>query len=148
MLNRHTARAGLRLRVDARSGDDYSDGEFFKEFLCKGGPAVKWIVLPVLLLVTILVAGISTVPAEDYFRCGPETVSVGDTTGKVFMECGKPTWKESAGYRKGLSESQLWYYNCGSSDYLYVLHFVGGRLKNVESQGYGKGNSDCYGPRR
>lgn len=108
---------------------------------------MKWIALLTLLLAAVLLAGLSTTVADDHFRCGPEIVSVGDTTGKVFTDCGEPTWKESVGYRNGLMETQLWYYNCGSSDYLYVLHFVGGRLKNVESQGYGKGDSDCYGPR-
>ncbi len=104
---------------------------------------VRWITLAAVFLVAMPVA-----MADDSFRCGPEIVSVGDTTGKVFTQCGAPTWKESVGYRDGLMETQLWYYNCGSSDYLYVLRFVGGRLKNVESQGYGKGDSDCYGPRR
>lgn len=104
---------------------------------------MKWIYL---LIAAALVWG-STAAAGDTFRCGPEIVNVGDTTGKVFMECGEPTWKELAGYRDGLMETQLWYYNCGSSDYLYVLRFVGGRLKGIESQGYGKGESDCYGPR-
>ncbi|PKN27705.1 MAG: hypothetical protein CVU64_15350 [Deltaproteobacteria bacterium HGW-Deltaproteobacteria-21] len=81
------------------------------------------------------------------FRCGREIVSLDDTSGKVFMECGEPTWKEMVGYRDGLLDTQLWYYNCGSSDFLYVLRFVGGRLKEIESQGYGTGQSDCYGPR-
>jgi hypothetical protein len=81
------------------------------------------------------------------FRCGHELVSLGDTSGRVFMECGEPTWKEMVGYRDGLMDNQLWYYNCGSSDFLYILHFVGGKLKQIESEGYGTGQSDCYGPR-
>jgi hypothetical protein len=66
--------------------------------------------------------------------------------GKVLLSCGQPSWKDSVGYSSGLQEAEMWYYNCGSNDYLYVLHFVGGRLRNVESQGYGKGDSDCSGP--
>lgn len=88
-----------------------------------------------------------TLGEYDNFRCGSELVSVGDTTGKVFMECGEPSWKESVGYKDGLQQVQLWYYNCGGNDYLYMLQFVGGRLKSIESQGYGNGRSDCYGPR-
>ncbi len=86
--------------------------------------------------------------ADDTFRCGSELVGLGDTTGKVFMRCGAPTWKEPVGYMNGYQETQLWYYNCGVSDFLYALRFVGGRLQNVESQGYGTGRSDCYGPGR
>jgi hypothetical protein len=104
---------------------------------------MKWISF----LATGLMIWVSTALADDHFRCGPEVVSIGDTTGKVFLECGEPSWKEPVGYRDGLMEVQLWYYNCGSNDYLYVLRFVGGRLKGIESQGYGKGLSDCYGPR-
>jgi hypothetical protein len=108
----------------------------------KGITLVKWITILALLLTALPQAR-----AEDTFRCRPEIVSVGDTAGKVAMKCGEPTWREPVGYRNGWMENQLWYYNCGSSDYLYVLQFVGGRLKNVESQGYGKGESDCYRPR-
>ncbi len=31
------------------------------------------------------------------FRCGSGLVKVGDTTGKVLIECGPPTYKEGAG---------------------------------------------------
>jgi hypothetical protein len=104
--------------------------------------------IPVLLAAICLLHA-STAPASEYnnFRCGAEVVSLGDFTGKVFMECGEPSWKESVGYTDGLLENQVWYYNCGTDDFLYVLRFVGGRLKKIESQGYGSGSSDCCGPR-
>ena len=31
------------------------------------------------------------------FRCGSGLVKIGDTTGKVLIECGPPTYKEGAG---------------------------------------------------
>lgn len=100
-------------------------------------------------LVCLLLPSVASAAGEyNHFRCGREVVAIGDSTGKVFMECGEPSWKESVGFTDGYLENQLWYYNCGVNDFLYVLRFVGGRLKDIESQGYGTGPSDCYGPRR
>ncbi len=101
------------------------------------------------------------------FRCGSGLVRVGDTTGKVLLECGPPTYKEGAGTRSraktGKAErerdrtaardaspgagrkGERWFYNCGESDFLYVLTFAGGVLRKEETQGYGKGKSDCLG---
>ena len=100
------------------------------------------------------------------FRCGSGLVRAGDSTGKVLMECGPPTYKEGAGSktkkqslksdreketreRKPASVSgrktERWFYNCGESDFLYVLTFQNGVLEKEETQGYGKGKSDCRG---
>lgn len=43
---------------------------------------------------------------------------------------------------------EKWYYNCGDNDFLYVLTFEGGILKKEETEGYGKGKSDCKGKDR
>lgn len=95
-----------------------------------------------------LLLGSGAARADDNtFRCGSDLVSVGDTSGKVMLVCGKPSWSESVGYSNGLREVQIWYYNCGRDDFLYALHFMGGRLRRIESQGYGAGESDCRGPR-
>jgi len=40
---------------------------------------------------------------------------------------------------------EKWYYNCGDNDFIYVLTFEGGVLKKEETEGYGKGKSDCKG---
>ena len=102
------------------------------------------------------------------FRCGSGLVRVGDTTGKVLIECGPPSYKEGAGTKskaksiktterakeksaerrssRGASRKvERWFYNCGESDFLYVLTFGGGVLEKEETQGYGKGKSDCQG---
>ena len=104
------------------------------------------------------------------FRCGSGLVRVGDTTGKVLIECGPPTYKEGAGTKaraksiktterakeksterrssRGASRKvERWFYNCGESDFLHVLTFAGGVLEKEETQGYGKGKSDCQGRR-
>jgi len=103
------------------------------------------------------------------FRCGSGLVKIGDTTGKVLIECGPPTYKEGAGTKtteksvktaktkdvpaerkttRGSSRKvQRWFYNCGEHDFLYILTFEGGVLTKEETQGYGKGKSDCEGAR-
>ena len=103
------------------------------------------------------------------FRCGSGLVKIGDTTGKVLIECGPPTYKEGAGTKtteksvktaktkdvpaerkttRGTSRKvQRWFYNCGEHDFLYILTFEGGVLTKEETQGYGKGKSDCEGAR-
>ena len=40
---------------------------------------------------------------------------------------------------------EKWYYNCGDNDFIYVLTFEGSKLKKEETEGYGKGKSDCKG---
>jgi hypothetical protein len=101
------------------------------------------------------------------FRCGSGLVKTGDTTGKVLIECGPPTYKEGAGTKtkakssttvkvkdkpverrssRGASrKTERWYYNCGESDFIYVLTFAGGALEKEQTEGYGKGKSDCQG---
>ena len=111
-----------------------------------------------------------TLPGDaQAFRCGSGLVKIGDTTGKVLIECGPPTYKEGAGTKtteksvktaktkdvpaerkttRGSSRKvQRWFYNCGEHDFLYILTFEGGVLTKEETQGYGKGKSDCEGAR-
>ena len=79
------------------------------------------------------------------FRCGSELVYTGDSTVRVLLRCGPPSHKEiiSPGVEGPLVEK--WYYNCGYSDFLYVLRFVNGVLDSIENLGYGTGQSDCLG---
>jgi hypothetical protein len=122
--------------------------------------------LGVAALLTLAVPGAGDAQA---FRCGSGLVKAGDTTGKVLIECGPPTYKEGAGTKtkaksaktekakdkpaerkstRGASrKGERWFYNCGDHDFLYVLTFAGGALEKVETEGYGKGKSDCQGRR-
>src|SRR4030042_6477713 len=93
------------------------------------------------------------------FRCGSGLVSSGDTKTQVLVTCGKPTSKEKScenqrGYRtiakkkktnKCDNKVERWYYNCGDMDFIYVLTFENGILKNDTTEGRGKGKSDCRG---
>ena len=81
----------------------------------------------------------------DTFRCGSKLVGNGDSTVRVLLRCGPPSHKEiiSPGVEGPLVEK--WYYNCGYSDFLYVLRFVNGVLDSIENLGYGTGQSDCLG---
>ncbi len=103
------------------------------------------------------------------FRCGNGLVKTGDSTGKVLIECGPPTYKEGATTKTKAKSSKTekakdrpgerrsspgasrkverWYYNCGESDFIYVLTFAGGVLEKEQTEGYGKGTSDCLGRR-
>ncbi|MDI9569453.1 MAG: DUF2845 domain-containing protein [Pseudomonadota bacterium] len=95
------------------------------------------------------------------FRCGSGLVSVGDSKGKVLIECGKPTFKEKVAERESRSTSagksakkksgkttktvEQWTYNCGKNDFIYVLTFEGGKLVREETDGRGRGESECQG---
>lgn len=105
------------------------------------------------------------------FRCGSGLVKTGDSTGKVLIECGPPTSKgvagtktkgkstktergkgshrstDQGGYRESSRKVERWYYNCGEHDFIYVLTFEGGVLAKEETEGYGRGKSDCLGKR-
>jgi hypothetical protein len=107
----------------------------------------------------------AVLPVEGHaFRCGSGLVVEGDSMGKVQVECGAPTYKETVGTktegnsltdRKGNKRNarshakagkvERWTYNCGEHDLVYVLTFEGGILTKEETQGYGKGRSDCMG---
>ncbi|MCX7635972.1 MAG: DUF2845 domain-containing protein, partial [Syntrophales bacterium] len=78
------------------------------------------------------------------FRCGSNIVSIGDAKAKVLLECGPPTFKERVGVKeetyggeargkkhakkKKAKNVEQWTYNCGESDFIYILTFEGGKL--------------------
>ena len=93
--------------------------------------------------------------AEDTaFRCGGETVSVGDSTYVVLKACGDPARKEKTGTAgaakkdkttrgqktvKGASTKvEKWYYDEGYGGYVYILTFQGNTLKKIEKGGRGR----------
>jgi len=96
------------------------------------------------------------------FRCGSGLVSEGDSKTKVQVTCGKPTSKETScenkqeyttttksGKTKNVKKCgkklEVWYYNCGDNDFIYKLTFEDGILKDEDTEGRGKGKSDCLG---
>lgn len=91
--------------------------------------------------------------AEDtVFRCGAETVSIGDSRYTVQKVCGKPSRSESVakgskdrkkqpkGSTSGSSSGkvQKWTYDRGYGDYVYVLTFANDKLKKIEKSGRGR----------
>lgn len=82
------------------------------------------------------------------FRCGSGLVTTGDAKVKVLGTCGEPTSKEVICPKKTYACPnivEVWYYNCGSNDYIYALTFEDGKLIKETTEGSGKGQSDCLG---
>jgi len=82
------------------------------------------------------------------FRCGTGLVSTGDLKLKVLEICGKPSSKDVVcpkRTRACRSTLEIWYYNCGASDYIYALTFEDGKLIKETTEGGGTGRSDCNG---
>jgi hypothetical protein len=102
------------------------------------------------------------------FRCGDEIIGTGDSKAKVLTRCGKPMLKEKVGAKKsarakgerrGTADSRVvyhkkqsstknvekWSYNCGKDDFIYVLTFEGGVVAKEETDGRGRGRSECLG---
>jgi hypothetical protein len=97
-------------------------------------------------------------PEVSAFHCGDGLVSIGDTKSRVLIECGKPTHKEKVGAKdiyyndqrqkkrkKSSKTVEQWAYNCGENDFIYILTFEGGKLIKEETNGRGKGKSQCGG---
>ena len=92
--------------------------------------------------------------AEDtVFRCGAESVSVGDSRYTIQKICGNPSRSESVGKTsKGKKQKQpkgstsksspgkvqKWYYDRGYGDFVYVLTFEKDVLKKIETSGRGR----------
>jgi hypothetical protein len=100
------------------------------------------------------------------FRCGDEIVGTGDSKAKVLVKCGKPTYKEKAAKtgrkskggrhadgnesyahnKRGKSGGmEKWSYNCGKEDFIYVLTFENGVVVREDTDGRGRGRSECLG---
>ena len=96
------------------------------------------------------------------FRCGSGLVSTGDSKTRVQVTCGKPTSKtktcansqaSTATTKKGKikkskkcgTKTEVWHYNCGDGDFIYVLTFENGKMTKEDTEGRGKGKSDCQG---
>ncbi|MFA5322255.1 MAG: DUF2845 domain-containing protein [Smithella sp.] len=86
------------------------------------------------------------------FRCGNGLVSTGDTKTQVLTTCGKPSSKEKRCKESWTTKKQkcdkkveVWYYNCGDNDFIYVLTFENNTLIGENTEGRGNGRSDCMG---
>lgn len=96
--------------------------------------------------------------ADESMRCGSRLVSAGDGKDKVRSLCGEPTdislrgvIRRSPSYKYGSwpyerehfglewedLPVEIWTYNQGSHKLLRKLRFVGDRLEDIETAGYG-----------
>lgn len=112
---------------------------------------VAAVILFALPVVVCLSGAVGPAFAEDtVFRCGGETVSIGDSRYTVQKICGKPSRSESVakdskgrkqkppkGDTSGSSSAKLqkWTYDRGYGDYVYVLTFANDKLKKIEKSG-------------
>lgn len=96
----------------------------------------------------LLIAGLLLMTDHAFaFRCGNEVVTSGDSLTSLQAKCGSPTDKIfSVEKVDGKWESvQRWSYNCGESDFIYVLTIIHGKIKEEKTVGRGAGPSQCQG---
>jgi Fe-S-cluster containining protein len=134
----------------------------------KESPMKKRVKTNRIILVAASVFCLLFVSGAQAFRCGDEMVGIGDSNAKVLIKCGKPTHKEKVGVKKstrtkgekrGTADNQYvydtkrattrgvekWSYNCGKNDFIYVLTFEGGVVTREDTDGRGRGASECLG---
>ena len=108
-------------------------------------------VFSLFILTGVASGGAGLAVAEDtIFRCGGESVSVGDSRYTVQKLCGKPSRSESVAKEKKKKEpkgsttksssgkAQKFYYDRGYGDFVYVLTFEKDTLKKIEKSGRGR----------
>ena len=99
--------------------------KFLKFF--SGVAALSW----VMMMVSVSTAQkLDDVPS---FRCGGETVSVGDRQNAVKKACGQPDKIRVSG--GGAVEE--WIYNFGPTRFIYYVTFKYGRLERIQAGEYG-----------
>ena len=83
-------------------------------------------------------------PAEaaSGFSCNGRLVSVGDRSFDVLQRCGEPDYREVISSQIGpgvgvIPHEEVWHYNFGPQRHVRVLLFREGRLRRIESGGYG-----------
>lgn len=97
------------------------------------------------------------------FRCGSGLISEGDSKRQLLATCGQPMSKEKdcvdrqtetkinkkTGKIKRASKCgekvEVWYYNCGENDFIYKLIFEDGKIATINTEGRGRGKSECQG---
>ena len=134
----------------------------------KESPMKKRVKTNCIVLVTASVFCLLFASGAQAFRCGDEMVGVGDSKSKVLIKCGKPTFQEKGSVKKSTHAKgdkrtapdsryasdkkqsvargvEKWTYNCGKDDFIYVLTFEGGVVTREDTDGRGRGASECLG---
>jgi hypothetical protein len=84
----------------------------------------------VMTVILVLIPGTSLF-ALDTFRCGPAIIVPGDSTARVAIKCGEPSYREVLNSGEEGSKAENWYYNCGSDGFIYALRMVDGVLQTI-----------------
>ncbi len=119
---------------------------------------------------TIVIAGAAVLffaQNASAFRCDGRIISRGDFIDIVIAKCGEPTSSRivkeevtgSFGHTstnegpgrvirqgtvtKTVEQTEVLMYNCGGNRLIHLLTFKGGRLKRIETEGYGTWPSRC-----
>lgn len=122
------------------------------------------------ILTTIVIAGAAILlfaQNASAFRCEGGIISRGDFIDIVIAKCGEPTSsrvvrEEQVGsfgdtatteglgrttregtFNKTVEQTEVLMYNCGDSRLIHLLTFEGGKLRRIETEGYGTGPSRC-----
>lgn len=80
--------------------------------------------------------------ATDNLRCGSRLVSIESLAGAVRAACGEPSYRDVWQYyddsaARYVGDTEIWTYNFGPNQLLRILRFRGGRLRGIETEGYG-----------
>ena len=134
--------------------------DFAAARLADSGYACSVRYLRVLVLATVGAGTLAAAPAraEDSMRCGSKLISVSDGKDKVRSLCGEPSSvsfqgviRRAARYEYGYGYGrydyygpgvidmpvEVWTYNFGTNKLLRKLRFVGDKLDEIRTDGYG-----------
>ena len=97
-----------------------------------------------MLTLLLLLAALNPAAAHaaGTLRCGGRIISDGDRVAELLGACGEPayrdSWYEPARSTHVLTaDTQEWYYNFGPNQLLRVVRVRGGRIADIDSDGYG-----------
>jgi hypothetical protein len=113
---------------------------FFKEIVMK---KTQMKLFSIGLFGLQLACPIVSFAAESTLRCEKGIVSVGDEKTEAKQKCGKPTGTDKSTIPKNRSKTgkaikvEEWTYNFGPQKFMKRLRFENGKLRDVESLGYG-----------
>jgi len=98
----------------------------------------------------LLIFMVTGVTKQGYaFYCGNDIVETGDSSASVYLKCGKPMWQETVETDTYNDETTVfvekWYYNCGWTDFLYVVTLKAGEVISIKADRRGTGESQCNG---
>ena len=96
------------------------------------------------VLGSVFLLATSALALDREFRCGLNTVIVGDGIGQVIRKCGEPMVKNL--FPTG--GAQVWQYNGGQGSFIYTLTFHGATLQSIKrTEERGSGRADWEKPR-